>query len=598
MLPREVVDEVRSRTDIAEVVGRHVTLRRNGRSWTGLCPFHTEKTASFHVVPEKQIFHCFGCGASGDAFTFLQKMRGLSFMDAVRELAGGAGIKLPERELSPEERRKYGERADLHDAVDTASRFYENMLMVRPEGEVGRRYLETRGISVDTARACRLGFAPPGWNHLSLHLQRQRVPVALALKAGLVKQKDRNEGGERQSSYDTFRNRILFPILDDRGRPVAFGGRTLPGDDGPKYLNSPESDIYEKSKTLYGLYQARGAIQRRDRAILVEGYFDAVSLWQAGFGEAVATCGTALTPAHAEVLKRLTRKVIAQFDGDEAGQRAAVKSMELFLDAGIEASRLALGDAKDPDEFIQKSGPAAFEEKLAHTEPLVELVWRRKIREAGSGSAARSRALELLVPILRRLPDAVAQQEIPKVAGTLGIRDDELWDWLRRTPAPRAPEVRPPRSAWTPPPDLEHLLWLVMHHAETVAPQLETVEPDDVSTRPDVLGAISQLAAGVSPAVIAADCADPELSRLLTRLAAESVLYKDESAATAARQILARMALRRVEADILATNAKIASCHATGDKSSYATLTRLIVDLQKRRTQLGALAVRRGRPGS
>ncbi|MFN7132743.1 MAG: DNA primase, partial [Myxococcales bacterium] len=405
-IPRHIVDDVRARTDIAEVVGRTVTLRRAGRNYSGLCPFHNEKTPSFNVVPDKGIFHCFGCGEGGDVFAFLMKTRGMSFFEAVKELGDAAGVTVEEREMSQEERQRLQRRADLHDVTELAAQFFNETLLARPEGQPGREYLAARGISLETQQKYRLGYAPDSWDRLAQHLQKHRIPAQLAVAARVLGKSDRSD-----RVYDLFRNRVVFPILDDRGRVVAFGGRLLPGGgDGPKYLNSPESDIYNKSRTLYGLSWARLAVQRKDRLILVEGYFDAVSLWQAGFEEAVATCGTALTPAHLEAVRRLTLKVVALFDGDEAGLKAATKSMELFLDAGVEAKRLELGGVKDPDEFIQKNGAAAFENALAHSVPLLELVLQRTILREGSTASGRARSLESVVPIFRRLPRAVRSQ--------------------------------------------------------------------------------------------------------------------------------------------------------------------------------------------
>jgi len=253
-IPRHIIDEVRERTDIAQVVQRFVALQRRGNSYVGLCPFHQEKTPSFHVVTHKDLFHCFGCQASGDVFKFLMQIEGLSFIEAVKELAGPAGVTIEERELSEDERRQLRRRATTYDVLEEEARFYESALWTRPEGALARDYLTKRGLSDATSRDARLGFAPDEWTALADHLHRKGFSEALAEEVGLVRQSKRGTG-----HYDFLRGRLIFPIRDERGRVLAFGARILQGDD-PKYLNTPESPIYEKSKVLYGLDKARPAI--------------------------------------------------------------------------------------------------------------------------------------------------------------------------------------------------------------------------------------------------------------------------------------------------------------------------------------------------
>lgn len=582
-IPRHVVDEVRARTDIVQVIGQTVTLRRAGTSHVGLCPFHNEKSGSFNVVPSKQIFHCFGCGAGGDVFTFLQKTRGVSFVDAVKECAAAVGVTIEERKLTPQEEAKLARRKDLHGTCEAACRWYETTLLVGKEGAPGREYLAHRGVSLDTAKKYRLGFAPEGWNNLETHLKREGVDADLLFRAGLVK---RNE--DRGTTYDVFRGRLLFPILDDRGRPVAFGGRVLPGapKDAPKYLNSPGTDIYEKSKVLYGLSYARNAVQRKDRLIVVEGYFDAVSLWQAGFEEAVAPCGTALTADQLEVVRRLTTKVIALFDTDEAGINAAMRALDLFLAAGIEAKRLDLPGAKDPDEFIQRNGAAAFEERLAKTEPLLELVIRRTLDRHGASAEGRGRAVDALVPTFRKLTGTTRDLTVRRAAGWLGTPEEELQRAVGR-PAGDAPRTPAP-ARWAPDKDLAHLLWLVVHYPTEVRSAFAEVDPAVVSDREEVLGAIARLL-GAEPLadVLAWSEVDaPHLARVLASAAANADLYRLEAALPAAKAILSRLQLRTIEARILTINREIHHCETTGDKSSYVSLVRELAGLQARAVSL------------
>lgn len=592
-VPRAAVEAVLARTDIVELIGRTVTLRRNGRSFVGLCPFHQEKTPSFNVIPHKGIYHCFGCGEGGDAIAFLRKTRGLSFVEAVKELAQGTGIVIEDRELTPEERDRLNRKNDLYSTCAIAASWFHTVLMTAPEGAPGRAYLEQRGISHETALKYRLGYAPEGWTRLADHLHRQGVPTELALKAGVLKHSDRAD-----RVYDVFRERLIFPILDERDRPIAFGGRILPQaadppgqPKPPKYLNSCESLIYEKSKALYGLSWARAAAQRKDRLIVVEGYFDAVSVWQAGFEEAVATCGTALTAKHLETIARLTRKVVALFDTDEAGLRAATKSMELFLAADVSATRLDLGDAKDPDEFVQRHGAAAFEARLARGEPLVELVVRRTIQREGTDAGARARALDALVPVLRRLPPRVRGSVVLDVAGRLNLREAEV---AARVDAPDEAAPAPTPTRWLPEKDLAHLLWLTLHYPEQVGPVLAEADPDLLSNRVEVLRLFHALALREPlPAVLARMPED--VARATRAIAARDAGYTEDIAAAAARAILARLELRQVEAAIRALNANLPSCTNPEDKSSS---VKRLQALHQRAVTLKAIISRRaGRDG-
>lgn len=587
-IPRHVVDEVRARTDIVELVGRTVTLKRRGSSFVGLCPFHDEKTPSFNVVPGKGIYHCFGCGEGGDAIRFLVKARGMSFFDAVKELAQACGVTVEERPLSAAEAGAAKRRGDLYSVLEAACAYFEATLLVGPSGEVGRHYLAERATSLDTARKYRLGYAPDGWTNLVDHMARAGVRPDVLVKAGLAKRSERSD-----RVYDVFRGRIVFPIFDDRGRPIAFGGRILPalaGAEAPKYLNSPESEIYKKSQILYGMWNARAAAQRRDRLLVVEGYFDAVSLWQAGIEEVVAPCGTALTGEHLDRIRRVTQRVVALFDSDEAGLNAAVKSLPLFLAAGVDASRLDLPGAKDPDEFVRKHGVGAFEERLAKAEPLVDLVIRRTIEKAGKGAQAVARATEALAPILAAMPSAVRGQAIARASGYLLVHESVLEAALAPPPRDRGPsELPPPPGApprWRPDNDLVHLAWLLVHHASEVGPALAKADPAWISDRPAVLEALAALAAGQAlPNVLdRAGEQDPDVARALAQVAVEDLPYPATTVVLAAEQILRRLEAKAVDAKIAAITRDLQRCEATGDTSSYGVQE--LSSLYMRRSQL------------
>ena len=578
MVQRHTIDAIRERADLVEVVSQVVTLKRKGTSHLGLCPFHQEKSPSFNVVPHKGIFHCFGCGEGGDVFRFVMKTRGISFMDAVKELGQTYGIAVEERPLSPDEQRRQQKVAGLHDVVEIAAQYFHSVLQTRPEGRAAREYLTARGVTPASIATFRLGFAPDSWDALLDHLHRQGVPPDLAVAAGLAKARERGNG-----LYSWFRGRLMIPIMDARGRVCAFGGRVMQGD-GPKYINSPESEIYQKSRTLFALSQARNAIQRKDRVLVVEGYFDVISLHQAGFEEAVAACGTSLTVEHLATLQRLTRKAIALFDADAAGVRAAVRSLEMFLSAGIEPLRLELGDAKDPDEYIVKHGGEAFDALVQGAEPLFNLVLRDAASRNGNSPQGRQRALEEVLPALAHFSPEARTAVAAQVASALFLREDIVLGAMARrasTPAHEpsggaeaAMRVEGPR--WSGTKEINHLLWLLIHFPEDVGPVFVEMdpEPEAVSDRGSVLSAVAMLSQGVSLNDVLDRVEDADLARVLRQAAARDGLYVQGQAAAAARQILAGMAVRRLDEDLARVGREIEACQRTLDESHYIDLFR------------------------
>ena len=375
MIPDEKVRDVRERVPILEVISSYISLKKSGANHQGCCPFHAEKSASFNVNPARGIFHCFGCGAGGNVVTFVMKMEGLNFPQAVKFLAKRAGVEIPERELNDVEKRKQSEKDLLYQISDIASAFYRNILESGEAGAEGRRYLETRGVDEETAATYRMGFAPAGWDALVKHLQKKGVSLEKAEKLGLLRKK---EGGG--GYYDLFRNRLLFTISDLQGRAIGFGGRVM-DDSLPKYINSPESPIYRKSEVLFGLDLAKRGIQESGNAIVVEGYFDHLALYCAGHTNVVATCGTALTQQHLKVLKRYSERAYMLFDGDSAGQKATVRSMELFLEEGFPARVVEVPVGDDPDTFIRREGRAAFAPLLEKALPIFESYYRGLIKK-------------------------------------------------------------------------------------------------------------------------------------------------------------------------------------------------------------------------
>ncbi|HTG38176.1 DNA primase [Sphingomonas sp.] len=366
------LDEVRARTTLSVLVGRTVKLQRAGREFRACCPFHNEKSPSFYVNDDKGFYHCFGCGAHGDAIRWLTEQQGLPFIDAVKELAQVAGLEMPAQDKRAAEK---AERAkSLHDVMAAAAKWYEEQLYGL-DGADARALLERRGIRADTARTFGLGFAPDSRTRLRQALSE--FGDAMLVEAGLLIQVD------GKAPYDRFRGRLMIPIRDPRGRVIAFGGRII-GAGEPKYLNSPETPLFDKGRTLYNLDRAAPAARKAGRVIAVEGYMDVIALAQAGFGEAVAPLGTAMTEAQLERMWRLADVPVMCFDGDAAGQKAAIRTAERALPTlapGRSLSFVTLPAGQDPDDLIRASGPGAMEVLLAKPEPLVERLWRHALSE-------------------------------------------------------------------------------------------------------------------------------------------------------------------------------------------------------------------------
>jgi DNA primase len=437
------IEEVRSRADIVEIVGSHVRLRRAGRNFVGLCPFHNEKTPSFSVNAERGFFHCFGCGVGGSVFNFITRVEGLTFPEAVRSLAKKYGVTLPEHDLPGP---AAGEREAMLKASEVAAEFFAHVLWNTTDGAMARDYLKSRGISVETARVFMIGYAPSRPASLAKALEKRGLREA-GIKVGLVR-KDGNVGIGAET-YDMFRGRVMFPIRDAQGRAIAFGGRVLDAR-LPKYINSPESPLYSKTRTLYGLFEARQAISSsassgKDRAILVEGYFDVIALWQAGFKEAVAGCGTALTVEQLRVLSRYTKNVIACFDGDTAGRKASMRALEIFLQAGLLGRGIFIPSGFDPDTFVRERGAAAFAELTEKSELLVDYFIRDQADKVGGPTAAlekRVQAAKLVAEKLRLISDEIQFNLIVrKTEGLLGIGEEVLRKEARG-PGRSAPPAR------------------------------------------------------------------------------------------------------------------------------------------------------------
>ncbi len=467
LIPGDKIEEIKNRADIVAIVSEYLTLRRAGRNLLGLCPFHQEKTPSFTVSPDKQIFYCFGCGAGGDLFTFLMKISGMSYPEAIRYLAGKMGIAIPEADRSGRQNRQAGVREQIFRINQLAAEYFSKNLY-SDDGKAAREYLKQRGIEDETAMRFSLGYASPGWNVLRDYFRRKGMPLELVSQAGLIIPKN-------DDYYDRFRGRLIFPIQNNAGGVVAFGGRSL-DDSTPKYLNSPETPVYTKGKNLYGLYLNRDRIRGLDQVILAEGYFDLLSLWSAGMENSVATLGTALTADQVDLIRRFTRNVVVLFDSDEAGQKAMRRSLELFLPAGMQAKVVVLSDGHDPDSFIRAFGREKISAVIENAYSLVDYFIEEVIGKAGSFEDMRDVTRDA-VSLMTRIENPLERELfIKRVSERLAIDHDSLKREIGLATRPR--EDKPPAAARRPKKSLDDslevgLLHLLLEYPERIPASCE-----------------------------------------------------------------------------------------------------------------------------
>ena len=441
LIPQSFIDELLNRVDIVEVIDRRVTLKKAGKNYQACCPFHQEKTPSFSVQPERQFFYCFGCGAGGNAVGFVMKFHNLGFPEAVEALARDAGMEVP-RQTSPAQARRGAEQRPLFEYLEQASKFYQRQLRQHPQRDRAVDWCKSRGISGVTAREFQLGFAPSGRESPLLQaLGGDEKARSILLKAGLIiaKEDEKTADSGKSRFFDRFWNRVLFPIRDNRGRTVGFGGRVL-GDGTPKYLNSPETPVFEKGRELYGLYEARK--HKFDKLLLVEGYMDVIVLAQAGIRNAVATLGTATSPWQIQRMFRHVPEIVFSFDGDEAGRRAAWRALETCLPEiadGKSARFLFLPEGEDPDSMVQKEGKEKFLERVENAQPLETFFFEHLSEDLDTGSIEGRAALSSrAMPLIRKLKESVYRQlMIDRLAEITGVDKETL---LKPAPAARKRE--------------------------------------------------------------------------------------------------------------------------------------------------------------
>jgi DNA primase len=433
-------DKVKQQADIVRVIGEYVSLRKSGQNFVGLCPFHSEKSPSFAVHPVKQIYHCFGCGVGGDVFKFIMEVDKLAFLDAVRAVAEKCGIPVPQaRERSPEERQANQQRSALVEMHSKAAAFFAKHLMTTTEGKAARAYLVDRGLNDAAIERFGIGYAPSGGDALLRQL-KQKYSEKLIEASGLV---SRDASGR---PFDRFRRRIMFPIANESGKIVAFGGRAL-GDDMPKYLNSSETLIYSKSALLYHLDRAKEPIRRAGFVVLVEGYMDTIAVAIAGAGNVVASCGTSLTEAQVKLLSRFTKQIVVNYDPDNAGQVATERSLALLLEQDFDTRVLALpsvdGKPADPDSYIQKKGADAYRDLLAKAPPFLDYLIGRARQMDLTSAQGKLRAVNFLMPHVQRIANPLLRSEwATRISQQLRVEEPVLREALRKAAAERKGEVK------------------------------------------------------------------------------------------------------------------------------------------------------------
>ena len=417
-------EEIKRAADIVEIIGQVVQLKKAGKNYVGLCPFHAEKDPSFTVNPERQTFHCFGCKKGGDIFSFWMEYHGSSFPEALRDLAERYSVTISEEFSTPVEKKKAAQREIVFKITEAAATFFQEVLSHPAKGRPGREYFDKRALSKEIIGEFRLGYAPDEWNGLVGFLKRNRLDLKMGVQAGVII--PNKKGGY----YDRFRGRIMFPIFDLRNHVVGFGGRVL-DDSLPKYLNTPETDIFHKSESLYGLHSSFKAIREKGRAVIVEGYMDYLALRGHGFGEVAATLGTALTDRHVRKLKGYAKEAVIVFDSDEAGKAAVLKSLPVFANEGLSARAVVLPNGHDPDSFVNENGLNGFLGLLGETVPIFDFFLEQKTAEAVSDEGSVQILKEVIPALSEVRNDIIRSIYVRRLSEKLGVREEMLWSELR-----------------------------------------------------------------------------------------------------------------------------------------------------------------------
>jgi DNA primase len=590
--PQTFIDDLKRQADIVRIVQDYVSLKKTGANWVAPCPFHKETKPSFSVSPAKEMFYCFGCHKGGNVFTFVMELERVDFPEAIKIVAEKSGMPLPKM---VDDSRFEARKRDSDQVIELnqwAMVWWEDQLNSNsPPAKAAREYLDQRGITDETRKSFRIGFAPDRWEAISTHLRQKGATQEQLEKSGLVVKKD--EGG----SYDRFRGRLMFPVIDPQGRPVAFGGRILDPEGEPKYLNSPETTAYTKGRHLYGLNLTRDEIRRQGFAILVEGYLDLIVPYQIGVRNVVASLGTALTPEQVKLIARFARKVVVNYDGDRAGVQAAKRAIETILAEDLEVKVLVLPDNADPDDFIRKYGAAEYQKRRGEAQPHIQFVLDQAVRDRNLHSPAdKAAAVEEALPFVRAVRSRIQKREYFDITmDALRVQPDqrrELWQRIRSGASTDAASVQElaKRSPISRPTVAEQrLLSLLLANKELrkiVLPRLETTDYDGLAS-----GAIFRALVSLDEAdkevgfdsLSTATADDPSASELLARLMMTETMESFDESLSAADSCLNALRLMKLDRHIDELSSELAEAERAGDAELRDRLALELLEFSKQR---------------
>jgi DNA primase len=587
--PQTFIDDLRRQADIVRIIQDYVTLKKAGANWVARCPFHKETKPSFSVNPAKEIFYCFGCQKGGSVFNFVMEIERVPFPEAIKIVADKSGVPLPKL---VDDSRFEARKRDSDQVIELnqwALQWWEDQLQSRAATSV-RKYLKDRGITEETTKTFRLGFAPDSWEALSTHLRQKGASQDQLERSGLVVKKD--EGG----SYDRFRGRLIFPVFDAQGKPIAFGGRTLDPDGEPKYLNSPETSAYTKGRHLYGLHLTRDEIRRQGFAILVEGYLDLIVPYQNGVKNLAASLGTALTPEQVKLIARFARKVVVNYDGDRAGVQAAKRAIETILAEDIEVKVLVLPDNADPDDFIRKHGVSEYIRRRGEAQPHIQFVIDQAVRDRNLHNPAdKAAAVEETLPFVRAVRGRIQRREYFDIAmDALRLQPDqrrELWQRTRGAASPDAGGIQKVMiQPLKPTVAEEQLLELLLGSEELrkiVLPRLEPSDYEGLATTPifRALAKINDEEGEVSFDTLSAETADdPAASELLARLMIAEAIESFDDAMAQADSCLNALRLMKLDRQIDELSSEVAEAERAGEAERRDKLSMQLLELSKQRS--------------
>lgn len=584
--PQTFIDDLKRQADIVRVVQDYVVLKKKGANWMACCPFHKEKTPSFSVSPAKEIFYCFGCHKGGSVFNFVMEIERVAFPDAIRIVAEKSGVPLPKL---VDDSRFEARRQEVDEVIELnkwALDWWEQQLESAEDAGIGRTYLTQREISDETRKTFRLGYAPDSWDALSSHLRQKGASQLQIERSGLVVKKE--EGG----SYDRFRGRLIVPVMDIQGRPIAFGGRTLKGEDA-KYINSPETAAYVKGRNLFGLNLTRDEIRRQGYAILVEGFLDLIVPYQFGIRNVVASLGTALTPEQVKLLARFARKVVVNYDGDRAGVQAAKKAIETLLAEDLEVKVLVLPDNADPDEFIRRSGANEYQRRRGEAQSHIQFVIDQAVRDRKlTNPAEKEAAIDEVLPFIRAVRSRLQKREYFDIAAdSLRISDPslrrELWQFVRGS-GPRASTQRPVNRQADATPAEQRLLGLLFADETLRHGVLPILQPEDYEDLPTA--AIFRALLEIEKEGIEVNFenlsqkteGDPLSSRLLPMLLMNESLHASNEH-YAPEECVHTFRLMKLNHRIEEIRVELATAERAGDNERVSTLSSEQIELARRR---------------